>query len=361
MAHEISRRITRLAAAVVLVMACCNAVVAADDFYAGKTIRILAGFAPGGSIDARARIFARNLPKFIPGSPTVIVENMTGAGGVMAANYVYAVAEPNGLTILHFPSSTVMNIFLRANQVEYDIRKMPFLWVQPDSWVTVVMPKTSGVKSVGDLAKVSRAVVAGGTGVTSLRSLRPKVAMNLFGAKYKWVTGYRGTTGLIAAAERGEIDLMEMPLASYFRLVKPMVKMGRAVVLFQTGLLTPGGRFERSPLLPDVPTLAEVLPKDKQTGAAWQAWQAAVAPQSFQAAVAVGPNVPTERLATLSKAFGDMSNDPTYRSEYERSVQVPADAKTGVEANAAVQVGLKQLFEQYQEGVEYLKKLPQNK
>jgi len=345
----------------VLMMGMSAAVLAAQDFYEGKTIRILAGFAPGGSIDARARVFARNLPKWIPGAPTIIVQNMTGAGGVVAANYTYSVAKPNGLTILHFPSSTVMNTFLRAGKVKYDIRKMPFLWVQPDSWVTVVMPKTSGVKSVQDLAQVSRPVVAAGTGVTSLRSLRPKVAMNLFGAKHKWVTGYRGTTGLIAAAERGEIDLMEMPLASYFRLVKPMVKEGRAVVLFQTGLLTPEGKFVRSPLLTDVPTLAEVLPKDRQIGPAWEAWKAAVAPQSFQGAVAIGPNVPAERAAILSKAFGDMTRDPKYRKEYERAVQVPADAKTGGEANAAVQAGLKQLFEQYNEGVEYLKKLPGQK
>jgi tripartite-type tricarboxylate transporter receptor subunit TctC len=238
---------------------------------------------------------------------------------------------------------------------------MPFLWVQPDSWVTVVMPKTSGVKSVEDLAKVSRPVVVGGTGATSLRTLRPKVAMDLFGAKHKWVTGYRGTAGLIAAAERGEIDVMEIPLASYFRLIKPMEKEGRAAVLFQTGFLTPDGMFERSPLLPDVPSLAEVLPKDKQKGPAWQAWQAAVAPQSFQSSVAIGPNVPAERLEILNKAFAEMSKDPTYQKEHVRAVQVPADAKTGGDANAAVQAGLKQLFEQYNEGVEYLKKLPEQK
>jgi tripartite-type tricarboxylate transporter receptor subunit TctC len=107
MRHEIGRWILLLSVAMVLSIGFSTAALAADDFYRGKTIRILAGFAPGGSIDARARVFARNLPRFIPGSPTIIVQNMTGAGGVVAANYAYAVAKPDGLTLLHFPSSTV--------------------------------------------------------------------------------------------------------------------------------------------------------------------------------------------------------------------------------------------------------------
>lgn len=334
---------------------------ASSQPYRGKAIRIVVGFAPGGSIDARARIFARNLPRFIPGSPTVLVQNMTGAGGIIAANYAYAVAKPDGLTMLHFPSSTVMNTFLRAGTVKYDIRKMPFLWVQPDSWVTVIMPKTTGVESVADLARASKPIVIGASGITSLRSLRPKLAMELFGVDHKWVPGYRGTAGLLTAAERGEIDVMEMPLATYFRTIKPMEKEGRAVILFQTGLLTPEGRFERSPLLKEVPTLAEVLPKEKQKGAAWEAWQAAVAPQSFQSALAIPPNVPEERVEILSKAFEAMSRDPKYRAEHEKTLLVPADADTGKAADRVVNAGLKQLFEQYSQGVEYLKKLPEKK
>ena len=85
---------------------------AEQSFYAGKTIRIIAGFAPGGTIDLRARLFARHLPKWIAGNPSIIVQNMTGAGGLVAANYAFSVAKPDGLTLLHFPSSTVMNTFL---------------------------------------------------------------------------------------------------------------------------------------------------------------------------------------------------------------------------------------------------------
>ncbi len=113
--------------------------VAQKDFYHGKSVRVITGFSPGGSIDLRARLFARHLPKHIAGSPTFIVQNMTGAGGIIAANYTFGgVAKPNGRSMLHFPSSTVMNVFLLKGRVKYDIRKVSMMWVQADSWVTVL-------------------------------------------------------------------------------------------------------------------------------------------------------------------------------------------------------------------------------
>lgn len=333
-------------------------VAAQRSFYEGKTIRIIAGFSPGGSIDLRARLFARYLPKYIPGKPKSIVQSITGAGGIIAANYTYAVAKGDGLTMLHFPSSTIMNTFLRAGKVQYDIRKMPILWVQADSWVTVINPKTSEVKTTEDLLRTSVVLAVGGSGVTSLRSLRPKVALVLLGVKHKWVVGYRGSAGLMAAMDRGEIHISEHPLAGYNQLIGPRIKEGTAAIIWQTGILKSDGSFERSPLLPDVPTLAELLPKEKKKGAIWQAWQAATAPQGFQSSVALPPNVPAERIAILSKAFQALEKDKAYQKDFERILNKPAKAMVGDEATSVVNKGLKQLFDEYSEGVEYLKGLP---
>ncbi|NIO09923.1 MAG: hypothetical protein GTO40_18725, partial [Deltaproteobacteria bacterium] len=269
-----------LLAAMITVVAPATAI-AQRDFFGGKTVRVIAGFSPGGSIDLRARLFARHLPKHIPGSPTFIVQNMTGAGGIIAANYTLGgIAKPDGLSMLHFPSSTVMNVFLLEGRVKYEIRKAQILWAQADSWVTIINPKSSKVKSARDLTTTPVELAAGGSGITSLRSLRPELALRLFGVKHRWVTGYRGSAGLAAALDRDEVHVIELPLASYGNIIEPREKEGTALILWQTGILNPDGSFKRSPLMPNVPTLDELLPKEKKVGPAWEAWQAAVAPQA---------------------------------------------------------------------------------
>ena len=337
-------------------------VAAQRSFYEGKTIRIIAGFSPGGSIDLQARLFARHLPKHIPGSPAIIVQNMTGAGGIIAANYTFGgIAKSDGLSMLHFPSSTVMNVFLLKGRVKYEIRKVTMLWVKADSWVTIINPKASKVNSAKDITTTSVELAAGGSGVTSLRSLRPKLALQLFGVKHRWVTGYRGSAGLAAALDREEVHIIELPLASYGNMIEPREKEGTALILWQTGILKPDGTFQRSSLIPNVPTLDELLPNERKKGPAWKAWKSAVAPQAFQSAVGLPPGVPSDRVRILNKAFEDLAQDEAYQKEFQKVIGQPADASVGDEAAKVVNKGLKQLFEEFQEGIEYLRGLPKKR
>lgn len=328
-----------------------------EPFYAGRTIRIIAGFAPGGTIDLRARLFARYLPKYIPGNPAVIVQNMTGAGGLVAANYVFSVAKPDGVTLLHFPSSTVMNTFLMTTNIQYDIRQVPILWLGSDSWMTVINPKLTHIKKAEDLLRTSMKLSVGGSGVTSLRSLRPKLALELCGVGHTWVTGYQGSSQLLVAFERGEIHLFEEPTDGYKTNILPREKEGGAVVLWQTGIITPDETFKRSEQIPHIPTLAEVLPKEKKTGPLWEAWKAAVVPQVFQYSVGVAPGVPSDRIAILSRALEKMTQDPAFREDFEKAMGEPVDALVGEQADRVVKDGLKKLFEDYQAGVRYLRDL----
>ncbi|MGH7823935.1 MAG: Bug family tripartite tricarboxylate transporter substrate binding protein [Candidatus Binatia bacterium] len=338
-----------------LAQAPTNVRAAEQPFYSGKTITIIAGFAPGGTIDLRARLFARYLPKYIPGNPSITVQNMTGAGGLVAANYAFSVARPDGLTLLHFPSSSVMNTFLTTANVKYDIRKVPILWLGPDSWLTVFNPKTTQLKKAEELSKTSVQLRVGGSGVTSLRSLRPKLALELFGAAHTWVTGYKGSSDLLLAFEKGEIHLFEDPQDGYKSNIQPREKNGTAVVLWQTGILGADDTFKRSELLSHVPTLAEVLPKEKKTGARWEAWKAAVIPQAFQYSIGVSPGVPPERIAILSDALAKMTQDAEFRAEFEKALGEPPDAMIGKQADRIVKDGLKKLFDDYQTGVRYLR------
>lgn len=337
---------------------------AEKPFFEGKTIRIITGFSPGGGTDLRARLFARHMAKYIPGKPTIIVQIMTGAGGILAANYTLGgVAKPDGLSILHFPSSTIMTAFFLKGKVKYDVRKIPILWVQSDVWVTITNPKTSQLKTADDLLNPRRQIAIGGTGVASLRTLRPKLAMDLLGIDPKWVTGYRGSSGLMAAMDRGEIDLSEQAMGSgYTQLIQPREKDGTAAILFQTGILRPDGSFERSPVAPNVPTLAELLPKDKKVGPAWEAWKAASLPaQAFQTVVGLPADVPLERVAILRHAFAQVTEDPAFQADFEKTLGTPVHATTGEQAARVVNPALKQLFEDYKSGVEYLRQMPQRK
>jgi tripartite-type tricarboxylate transporter receptor subunit TctC len=330
---------------------------AEPPFFGGKTINIIAGFSPGGTIDLRARLFARYLVKHIPGNPAIIVQNKTGAGGLVAANYVFSVAKPDGLTLLHFPSSTVMNTFLTTTNIKYDIRQVSILWLGSDSWLTVINPKTTQVKKAEDIAQATVQLRVGATGVTSLRSLRPKLAVELFGMEHTWVTGYKGSADLMLAFEQGEIHLFEDPQDGYKSNIQPREKTGAAAVLWQTGILTEEDTFKRSEQLPHIPTLAEVLPKERKTGPRWEAWKAAVIPQAFQYSIGVPPGVPADRIKILSGALAKMTQDPEFRADFEKALGEPPDALIGEEADRVVKDGLKKLIEDYKEGVSYLREL----
>ena len=329
----------------------------AEPFFVGKTIRIIAGFSPGGTVDIRARLLARHLPKWIPGNPSIIVQNMTGAGGQIAANYVFGVAKPDGLTLLHFPNSAIVNTYMQPESVKYDIRQVPIVWVGADSWIAVTNPKVTKMTTGEDILRTPVKLRVGGTGVTSMRSLRPKLALEVFGVDHTWVTGYGGSADLLVALERGEIHLFEDPQDGYKANVQPREKAGTAAVLWQTGTLTPDETFKRSAHLPHVPTLGEVLPKEKQTGPVWEAWKAAVAPQAFQYAIGLPPGMPSDRIAILSVALQKMTQDPAFRDEFEKALGEPPDALIGEQADRVVKDGLKKLFEDYQAGVRYLRDL----
>ena len=335
---------------------------AEQPFYAGKTVNIIAGFAPGGTIDIRARLFARHLAQYIPGNPSIVVQNMVGAGGLVAANNVFSVAKPDGLTLLHFPSSTVMNTFLTdSSNVKYDIRQVPIIWLGSDSWLTVLNPNTTGLKKPADLLKASMQLRVGGSGVSSLRSLRPKLALELFGVDHAWVNGYKGSSDLLLAFEKGEIHMFEDPQDGYQANIQPREKSGSATVLWQTGIIGTDERFTRSKLLPHVPTLDEVLPKDKKQGARWQAWKAAVIPQAFQYSIGLHPGTPRDRVTMLSQAFAKMTQDAGFRSDFENALGEPPDAIIGEQADRIVKDGVRKLFDDYKSGVEYLRNMAQSK
>jgi tripartite-type tricarboxylate transporter receptor subunit TctC len=350
-----------MALALLLILPLSTAQAAEQPFYAGKTVRIISGFAAGGTIDLSARLFARYLPKYIQGNPNVIVQTMTGAGGQVAANYTYGVAKPDGLTVLQSPTGPIMNAFLAPESVQYDVRRVPVLWASADSWVTVINPQMTQVRKADELFRAATALRAGGSGISSLRTLRPKLALEAFGVEHTLVTGYKGSADLLLAFEKGEIHLFEDPQDGYKTNLQPREKQGIVAVLWQTGIMTADDVFKRSDLLPHVPTLGEVLPKEKQKGPAWVAWKAAVIPQRFQYLMTTTPSVPAERMGILTRALEQVVQDPAFRKEFENTLGEPPDLVIGAQADRVIKDALKKLFDDYKEGVDYLKALAKKK
>ena len=163
-------------------------------FYEGKTVRIVVGTSPGGSFDIWARILAQYLSKYIAGKPTVIVQNMGGAGSLIAANYVYNVANQDGTTLL-VPLSIYLNQIVADKEVNFDVRKLNWIGSQAMEQNLLYMRADSPYKSIDQIIKANDPPKCGATGVGSSGYIIPKMMNEVLGLKLQLVTGYQGGQG----------------------------------------------------------------------------------------------------------------------------------------------------------------------
>ena len=177
-----------------------------DDFYKGKNVRIVVGFSAGGGFDTYARALARHMGKHIPGSPELVVENMTGAGSLIAANHVYKVAKPDGLTIGHFIGGLFLGQVLGQPGIEFDARKFEFIGAPISDHVVCAMTKASGITSVDEWMASKTPVKMGGLAPgTSTPDNATRILKAALGLPIQLVTGYKGTADVRLAAEGGEL------------------------------------------------------------------------------------------------------------------------------------------------------------
>ncbi len=175
------------------------------DFYKGKTIRIIVGFAAGGGFDTYSRAIARHMGRHIPGNPAFLVENMTGAGSLIAANHVYKVAKPDGLTIGNFIGGLIMQQVLGGAGIEFDAPKFGWIGVPVKDNVVCALRKESGIASVEKWMASKTPVKLGGTAPGSTTDDVPKVLSASIGLPIHVVAGYKGTADIRLAADSGEI------------------------------------------------------------------------------------------------------------------------------------------------------------
>jgi tripartite-type tricarboxylate transporter receptor subunit TctC len=177
-----------------------------ESFYQGKVIRIIVATAAGGGYDLYTRTMARHLRKYIPGDPTIAVENMPGAGHLIGANYVYRVAKPDGLTMGHFIGTLFLQQLLGRPGVEFDALKFNFIGVPAQDNYMIGLSKTTGITSIEQWLTSKRVVKIGGIGAGSATDDIPKVLAATIGLPLQVVAGYKGTSEVRLAFNSGEIE-----------------------------------------------------------------------------------------------------------------------------------------------------------
>jgi tripartite-type tricarboxylate transporter receptor subunit TctC len=297
------------------------------DFYRGKTLRMLIGYGPGGGYDLYGRLAAEFLPRFIPGNPTIVPQNMPGGGSFVAAKYMYEVAPKDGTVFGSLAQTLALDSMVKTS-AKIDVTQFKYLGRLVTNIDTGVALPKSGIKSFEDLRKKEYTVGASGGGSTTV--LFPSALNAYAGAKMKIVRGYKGTTDIILAMERGEVDIVGAYGLPGMLVTQPnWVYKKEANILYAASL-------KRHRLLPHVPTLPELALTDEGR----TILRAAASTGEFGRSILTTPGVPSERLAALRKAFAMMLQDKDFLAAAAKR-KMTIDAGTGEELDAIVQETLK--------------------
>jgi tripartite-type tricarboxylate transporter receptor subunit TctC len=267
-------------------------------YYAGKTISIIVGFGAGGGYDLYARLLSRHLGAHIPGQPTVIVQNMEGAGGVRAANHVYSVGAKDGTMIAAVNQGAAMFQMLGGKGAQYNPAKFQWLGSMASSNNTVYVWASSGIKTIEDARK--REVSMAGSGVISDANIYPAILNAIAGTKFKIINGYAGTNESNLALERGEVEGRGGGAYSSLVSTRPQwLKNKQINIIAQVGT-------EKEEDLPNVPLLTDLATNEEDL----QIARLVTLPVSIGYNFWLSPDVSPEHVKILARAFAAAMKDP---------------------------------------------------
>jgi len=283
---------------------------AAPSFYEGKTIRIVVGYSAGGGYDTYARVISRHMAKYIPGHPTIIVENMTGAGSLISANYMYKMAKPDGLTIGHFNGGLFFNQVLQEPGIEFDARKYVFIGAAVKEECPYAFSKKSGITSMEKWINAKTPVKMGGVAPGAYAPDNViRILKAALGLPIQLVSGYKGTADVRLAVESGELAGTSWGWASMRSTWRKSLETGDVVVVLQ-------GVPEPFPDLPKVPLAISYA----KTPEARQLIEVGIhSPSIFARPFVLPPNTPKEQTQILTKAFNDTLKDKEFLAEAEKA------------------------------------------
>ncbi len=283
---------------------------AQSDFYQGKQLKIVVGASAGAASDLYARVVAQHLPKQILGKPEVIVQNMPGGGSMTAANYVYSVAKPDGLTLGAVTSPIYFAQLLGRKEVQFDWAKFTWIGTPEENDELFFIKSDLPYKTLFDLRKATDPPRCGASGVGSTGYYIPKLLEEVFGLKLGMVTGYPGAADVDLAVEKNEVQCRGTTISAFFGREpgKSWAKNGYVRFLVQTG-------DKRNHRLPDTPTIWELMEQEKAAEAKKRLARVVLGPGAFGRPILATPAIPAERVKILRDAYSKMLKDPEFVAE----------------------------------------------
>ena len=300
----------------------------AAEFFKGKTITFVVGFSAGGGFDTYTRLIGRHIGKHIPGNPTIVVQNRTGAGSLIAANYIYNRAKRDGTVVGNWIGPLVLQHVLGNPGVKLDGRKLDWLGVPTPDSAVCALTKASGIKTMDDWFASKRPIKIGATGPGSTTDDGPKLVKEAIGLPLKVIAGYGGTAKMRLAAESGETDGGCWAWQSLKVTWRRGIESGNVGVVLQLTL-------KSHPELKHVPLAI----KYAKTADARELLKVVDGPYSaLGRPYSLPPGVPKERVRILQKAFMATMRDPAMLKEAKRSrLEInPMDGPTTAKMAAAI-------------------------
>ena len=291
-------------------------------YYQGKVVTFFINFSAGGPTDIEGRIVARYLARHVPGNPTIVVQNMSGGGGVTGINYLGERAKPDGLTLGYF-TGPYNHQMMKSSTLRIDLMKVPF--VASVQGVTVCYIRSDvapGIKKPTDIAKAER-FRAGGLSYDSNKDLRFRLAFDVLGVKYDYVTGYNSSNDARLALQRNEIQYHDENIPGYRGAVEPqLVKTGIVTPLYYHDVIRPDGTMGKSPDFPELSSFTEVYTQifgKAPSGIKYEVLKASnMASQNLNRVALLPPNTPKEAVLAMRQAFTLLAKDEEFISEAKK-------------------------------------------
>jgi len=297
-----------------LSVAAADAAQGQASFYQGKTIRIVVGYLSGDTHDLWARAYSRHLGKHIPGNPNLVVQNMPGAGSMIAANHVFNVAKPDGLTLGSIAPGLYLAQLTGSKEVKFDWAKYSWIGTPEHNGTLLFMRSDAPFKSIEDIRSAKERPKCSATGVGTSGHLIPRLLEETLNLKFQLVTGYPGGAEQDLALERGEVQCRAITVAAFFGR-QPFLnwhKNGFVRIMIQTSR-------KRHPKIPEVPTLWDYMDKDKVPDANRRLAIVALGAGGFGSWPIVStPGVPPERLKILRDAYAKTLQEPDLLAEAKK-------------------------------------------
>lgn len=283
----------------------------AEDFYKGKTIRFVVGYAPGGGYDTYTRAAVRFIGKYIPGNPTPIVQNRTGAGSLIAANYTYKRARPDGLTVGIFNSGLILQQVLGSRGIRFQGDKFGWIGAPVKGLPACYVMGFTGLKTLDDVIKSGRPIKMGATRAGSTTDDLPRILNKTMGTRFDVISGYRGSGPIRIAMQKHEVDGICFGWESARVTARSMLDAEGDDKMIP--ILIQGK--SNDPEVRDIPQITERI-KGKENLATFTAW---ARQYDFMRPLSLPPGTPKDRLNILRKAYKATLQDPEFLAQAKKS------------------------------------------